>query len=124
MKQTKGWRTLSKRTIHPGKVVHLELEEMLAPDGSQHRLEIVRHGGAAAVVPITEAGRVVLVRQFRPAIGERILEIPAGKLDPGENPVHCAGRELEEETGRTVTELESLGWIWTIFFLRPRPKQR
>jgi ADP-ribose pyrophosphatase len=74
---------------------------------------MIRHPGAAAVVPIDEAGRVLLVRQYRYAASGWLLEVPAGKLDDGEPPERCAVREVEEETGHRPRELEPLGWIWT-----------
>ena len=74
---------------------------------------MVRHPGAAAVVPVDGEGRVLLVRQYRHATAGWILEVPAGKLDHGETPEACAVREVEEETGFRPRGLVSLGWIWT-----------
>ncbi len=65
------------------------------------------------MVPLTAANEVLLVRQYRHATGSWLLEVPAGKLDPGEAPEQCAARELEEEAGYRAGELEPLGWIWT-----------
>jgi ADP-ribose pyrophosphatase len=76
-------------------------------------LDIVRHPGAAAVVPFLDEDNVLLIRQYRHAAGGTILEVPAGKLDPGETPEVCALRELEEEAGRRAGRLEKLGWIFT-----------
>ena len=83
------------------------------PDGREVELDIVRHPGASAVVPFASDTEVVLIRQHRHAAGGRILEVPAGKLDPGETPEVCAARELEEETGLRAGRLEALGWIFT-----------
>jgi len=83
------------------------------PDGREVELDIVRHPGAAAVVPFVSDEDIVLIRQHRHAAGGRILEVPAGKLDPGETPEVCAARELEEETGLRTGRLEALGWIFT-----------
>ncbi|MCP9456653.1 MAG: NUDIX hydrolase, partial [Nitrospira sp.] len=77
------------RTIYSGKVVTLNLEQVLLPNGETVELETIRHPGAAAVVPIKDDGTVVLVRQFRHAAGGFIYEIPAGKLQPGEDPLCC-----------------------------------
>jgi ADP-ribose pyrophosphatase len=74
---------------------------------------VIRHQGASAVVPLQEDGSVLLIRQYRHAAGGFIYEIPAGKLDPGENPLTCAERELEEETGRRAGHLEHLLTFFT-----------
>lgn len=107
-------RILSTRPIYEGRVVSLRLEEIELPGGRRSELELIHHRGAAAVVPLTDAGEVLLVRQYRHATGgEWLLEVPAGKLDPGEAPEQCALRECEEETGERPGELVPLGWIWT-----------
>jgi ADP-ribose pyrophosphatase len=105
---------LSTRRIHDGRIVKLSLEEVRLPNGNEVTLEIIRHPGAAAVVPVDDQGRVILVRQYRHATGSWLLEVPAGKLDhPGESPEACALREVEEETGYRANRLVPLGWIWT-----------
>jgi ADP-ribose pyrophosphatase len=83
------------------------------PDGRRVRLDVVRHPGAAAVVPFLGEDEVLLIRQYRHAAGGTILEVPAGKLDDGEAPEACAARELEEEAGRRAGRLAKLGWIFT-----------
>lgn len=105
---------VSSRSIHDGRIVKLALEEVRLPNGNTVTLEVIKHPGAAAVVPVDDDGNVVLVRQYRHATGSWLLEIPAGKLDhPGESPEECARREVEEETGYRAGRLVSLGWIWT-----------
>lgn len=107
-------QVLRSTPIHDGRVVRLRLEEIELPNGRRSTLELVSHPGAAAIVPLTDDGRVRLVRQYRHATGgEWLLEVPAGKLDPGERPESCAVRECEEETGSRPAEVVSLGWIWT-----------
>jgi ADP-ribose pyrophosphatase len=101
------------RNIFAGKVLTLNIDTVTLPNGATIDLEIVRHPGAAAVVPIMDHGAVVLVKQFRHAAGGFIYEIPAGKLHPGEDPVHCAARELEEEIGYVAGRLERLTSILT-----------
>ena len=101
------------REIYKGKVVHLFLESAVLPNGKTIEIEIVRHPGAAAVVPLREDGRVTLIRQFRHAVEGYIYEIPAGKLSPGEAPEACAAREVEEEVGLRVGKLEKLTTIFT-----------
>jgi len=101
-----------RREIYDGRVVRLGIEEATLPSGRTTALEIVRHDGAAAVVAIDDARRVVLIRQFRWAAGGDLWEIPAGVLDhPGEDPVACARRELAEEVGLTANEVSLLGKI-------------
>ncbi len=104
---------LSRKPIHEGRVVRLSIDTVRLPNGRTHDLEMIRHPGAAAVVPILPDGTVLLVRQYRWATGGTLLEVPAGQLDPGEPPEACALREVEEETGYRAGRLETLGWIWT-----------
>ena len=105
---------LSSRSVHDGRIVKLSLEEVRLPNGNTVTLELIRHPGAAAVLPVDHDGNAILVRQYRHATGSWLLEIPAGKLDhPGESPEDCALREVEEETGYRAGRLVPLGWIWT-----------
>ncbi len=104
---------LSTEHIYAGKVLVLNRETILLPNGQSTELEIIRHPGASAVVPIKDDGRVILIRQFRHAAGGFIYEIPAGKLHPQEDPRICAARELEEEIGYRAGQLELLTSIWT-----------
>jgi ADP-ribose pyrophosphatase len=101
------------RNIYTGKVVTLNVDTVQLPNGVTIDLETIRHPGAAAVVPIKDDGTVVLIRQFRHAAGGFIYEIPAGKLSPGEDPLHCAARELEEEVGYRASSFELLTSIFT-----------
>ncbi len=104
---------LSTKRMYTGKVLKLDLDTVSLPNGRTTELEILRHPGASAVVPLKEDGRVVLIRQLRHAAGGFIYEIPAGKLDPQEDPRDCAARELEEEIGYCAGHLELLTSIWT-----------
>ena len=101
------------RNIYTGKVVTLNVDTVKLPNGVTIDLETIRHPGAAAVVPMKDDGTVVLIRQFRHAAGGFIYEIPAGKLSPGEDPLHCAARELEEEVGYRAASFELLSSIFT-----------
>ena len=104
---------LSSEQIYAGKVLTFNRDTVLLPNGNTTHLEIVRHPGASAVVPLKEDGRVILIRQLRHATGGYIFEIPAGKLDAGEAPEVCAARELEEEIGYQAGSLDHLTSIWT-----------
>ena len=99
--------------MYRGRVVHLRLEDVELPNRERVTLEIVRHPGAAAIVAVDEEDQVVLIRQFRHAAGGFIWEIPAGVLEPGEPPLECARRELEEETGLRASEWHHLGSVLT-----------
>jgi ADP-ribose pyrophosphatase len=99
--------------VFTGKVLTLNIDTVTLPNGFTVDLEIVRHPGAAAVVPLKDNGTVVLIKQFRHAAGGFIYEIPAGKLHPGEDSMHCAARELEEEIGYVAGRLELLTSILT-----------
>ena len=104
---------LSTKRMYTGKVLTLDLDTVALPNGRTTELEILRHPGASAVVPLKEDGKVVLIRQLRHAVGGFIYEIPAGKLDQQEDPKLCAARELEEEVGYRAGKLALLASIWT-----------
>ena len=104
---------VSAERLYEGKVVNLRRDIVLLPNGNQASREVVEHPGAVAVVPVLPDGRVLMVRQFRHPVGRILLEIPAGKLAPGENPDECALRELEEETGHLAGKLERVASIFT-----------
>ena len=105
---TGGFESVGERDLHAWRSFRLVEGKFTAPDGSPFTRTFVRHPGAAAVVPI-DGDEVVLVRQFRPALGTLLLEIPAGTLDhPGESPSACAVRELAEEIGARAEQLEPL----------------
>jgi ADP-ribose pyrophosphatase len=101
------------RQIYKGRIVDLRLEEVTLPNQVTVTLEVIRHPGAAAIVPVHDDGSVTLVHQYRYAAGGFIWEIPAGKLDGGEEPIRCAARELQEEVGLVAAELVQLGAIFT-----------
>ncbi len=100
-------------TVYKGRILDVNLETAHLPTGRKARLEIIRHPGAAAVVPVREDGHVIMIRQYRHAAGGMIFEIPAGRMEPGEGPADCARRELAEETGQRASRWKGLGWIWT-----------
>jgi ADP-ribose pyrophosphatase len=102
---------LQRRVVHTGRVFELAVESVRLPNGVAVDLDVLRHPGAAAILPLTDAGEVLLIRQFRHAAGGEIWEIPAGTLNRGEKPFDCAHRELEEEVGMRAAELVELGEI-------------
>jgi ADP-ribose pyrophosphatase len=109
---------IASRRVHTGRIVNLDDDTVRFPDGSTGELEIFRHPGASAVVPFLSdpAGddpQVLLIKQYRYAAGGFIYEIPAGRLDAGEDPADCARRELQEETGCTAERVERLTTIVT-----------
>ena len=101
-------------TIFDGKIIKVEKWRVTLPDGREASREVVIHNGAAAIVPVDAQGNVTLVRQHRVALDLFTWEIPAGKLDaPGEDPLHCAMRELEEETGLRAAKWRKLNHVIT-----------
>jgi ADP-ribose pyrophosphatase len=104
---------MANRRVQRGAVFELVTETVDLPNGRRVELDLLPHPGASAVVPFLDDNRVLLIQQYRHATGGDIMEIPAGKLDPGESPEQCALRELEEETGYRAGRIEKLGAIWT-----------
>jgi ADP-ribose pyrophosphatase len=101
--------TKNRSTVFNGIVVDVEQMDVLIGDQGWYTYQIVRHPGGAAILPLHDDGSVTLIRQLRPAIDDFLLELPAGRLSPGEAPQLCAARELLEETGLTASSLVSLG---------------
>jgi ADP-ribose pyrophosphatase len=95
---------LDSRTLLAGGFLEVRCDTVSLPDGSRATREYIRHGGAVAVIPLLDDGRVVLVRQYRYPLGKVLLELPAGKRDAGEATLGCAVRELAEETGYVAGE--------------------
>lgn len=108
-------KTLESKLIFEGRVLGLKVDLIELPDGQQSAREVVVHPGAVAVVAVTEADEVLLIKQFRYPVGKVIWEIPAGKLEKGEDPLECAQRELAEETGHGAVQWTHL----TTFFTTP-----
>ena len=110
--------TIASHRIYTGKVVTLDVDQVRFPDGSTGELEMIRHPGAAAILPFLSdpAGddpQIMLIKQYRYAAGGYLYEVPAGKLEPGEDPEECAVRELREETGCSAQRLQHLFTTYT-----------
>ncbi len=102
--------TVASELIFDGKVLRVYRDRVRREtEAGEWTREIVRHSGAVAVIAVTDEGKLLLERQFRYALGKVLIELPAGKLDPGELPAECAQRELIEETGYRAEELRHLG---------------
>lgn len=108
-------KTLKSEEIFSGKVISLHLQDVELPNGKHSKREIIKHPGAVAILAITDDKKIVMVEQYRKALERTIVEIPAGKLEKDEEPVLCARRELEEETGYECANLE---WL-TSFYTSP-----
>ncbi|MEH7110505.1 MULTISPECIES: NUDIX hydrolase [Bacillaceae] len=106
-------KTLHSKEIFSGKVVSLYLEDVELPNGKQSKREIIKHPGAVAILAVTDENKMVMVEQYRKPLERTIVEIPAGKLEKGEEPAVCARRELEEETGYECASLELLTSFYT-----------
>ncbi len=94
--------------LFQGKIFRVERTTQVMPDGSEHERQVVRHPGAVVILPLLDDGRICLLRNFRAAVGERLIELPAGTLEVGEDPARAARRELAEETGYRAGRIEPL----------------
>jgi len=109
---------LASQRVFTGRVIGLDVDTVRYPDGTTGEMEIIRHPGAAAVVPIASDPNgadptLLMIKQYRHAAGGTLWEIPAGRLGPNEDPATCARRELLEEVGVIAGRLEPLATIWT-----------
>lgn len=105
--------TVGSRRVYEGKVLSLDLDEVLEPGGVRATREVVRHRGSAACLAVHGDGSLVLVRQYRHAVRSDVWELPAGRIDPGESPENGARRELEEEVGLRPARIELMARFWT-----------
>jgi len=101
-------KTISSRRIHEGRIINMREDTVLLPSGREAKREIIEHRGAVCVLPVLDDGSIVMVRQFRKPVEEALLEIPAGGLNPDEDPEICAERELMEECTLRPTRLTRL----------------
>ena len=104
--------TLEREELYRGRIIEVHRDRVRLSDGSTSVREVVEHNGGVGVLPIDAEGRVCCVRQYRYAFGEHVLEMPAGKLEAGEDPRAAAIRELEEECGLVADKVTELGCIY------------
>lgn len=105
-------KTIEKESIYQGRIIDVEKHLVSLPNGETALREVVKHNGAVAVCAVTPEGKVILVKQFRKPLEHTLVEIPAGKLEPGEDRVSAAMRELEEETGYRARSLQHIGDVY------------
>jgi ADP-ribose pyrophosphatase len=106
-------KSIAREYKFKGKIVNVRVDTVILPNGKSSFREVVEHPGAVAIVPIDSGENVFFVRQFRKACEKTILEVPAGKLEAGENPIDCACRELQEEIGMFPHKLDLLSVFYT-----------
>ncbi|SES81981.1 ADP-ribose pyrophosphatase [Oceanobacillus limi] len=106
-------KTIHTEKIYEGKVVHVQVDQVKLPNGKESTRELIKHPGAVSIIPITKENKIIFVEQYRKPLEKSLVEIPAGKLEPGENPEVTAIRELEEETGYTTKELSFVSSFYT-----------
>lgn len=105
-------KTISKESIYKGKIIEVEKHKVSLPNNETAYREVVKHNGAVAICALTPDQQVILVKQYRKALEQELLEIPAGKLEPGEDRESAAIRELEEETGYKAKKLTLIGEVY------------
>jgi 8-oxo-dGTP pyrophosphatase MutT (NUDIX family) len=96
------------KVVYKGPVFSVEVERVRLPNGHEMEVATVRHPPSVVLIPVDDDGRVVLIKQYRPSVGQELWELPAGSLDPGESPEHAAARECEEEIGLAPSKVERL----------------
>jgi len=105
-------RVVESQHVYRGRAIHMRVDSVVKPNGKKTTREVVEHVDCVVILPIDSKGNVLLVRQFRHAVGKELLELPAGSIDPGETPEQAAVRELREETGYKPGKLERLGGFY------------
>ncbi len=106
-------KTVNTEPIFEGKIISVQVDEVELPNGELAKREIVRHPGAVGLIALTDENKIVMVEQYRKPLERSLLEIPAGKLEPGEEPAVTAERELEEETGYRAGKMEYISSFYT-----------
>jgi len=106
-------KTIKETKIFDGKIISLQVDDVRLPDGNRSKREIVKHPGAVAIIAVTDKGKIILVKQYRKPLERSLIEIPAGRIEEGEDPKVTAIRELEEETGYTTDDLKFVTSFYT-----------
>ncbi|MFA5867842.1 MAG: NUDIX hydrolase [Actinomycetota bacterium] len=107
------YEVIGSKSVFNGEVLKVRVDEVRMPSGKIVEREVITHGGAVGIIPVTDDNKIILVEQYRHAVDKMLLEIPAGKLDPGETPEDCARRELIEETGQAPGRLIPISSFFT-----------
>lgn len=105
---------LGSQVIHKGHAIILRVDDLRTPDGRTVKYDIIEHHGSVVIVPVDENGNIYFVRQYRHATGAEMLELPAGTLEPDEDPAFCASREVREETGMAAENIKEIGSFYLV----------
>lgn len=106
-------KTVSSEYKYKGKIINFRIDNVKLPDGQVHFREIIEHPGGVVIIPVVNKNKLAMVKQWRHPVKKELIEFPAGKLEPGEDPFEAAKRELQEETGFVAETWEYLGFIYT-----------
>lgn len=106
------FKHLKSEIAFQGRAFKLRLDHLRTPDGRDVIYEVIEHPGAVTIIPVDEERRILFVRQYRPATGQVLLELPAGTINKGEDPLDCALREIREETGMAARQMDKIGELW------------
>ncbi len=109
------FETLSQETVYQGRAFNVRRDKVRLPNQRTMHVDVIEHPGAVTILPVNDDGQILFVRQYRHAVGQELLELPAGTLEAGEPPESCAAREVREETGFAAEQVTKLGE----FFLAP-----
>lgn len=109
-----AFETQKSEILYYGKAFDVRRDQVLLPDGKTTLIDVVVHPGAVTLIPLDSQGRILFVRQYRHAVGQELLELPAGTLNQGEKPEDCAHREVREETGMSAANLEKIGEFYLV----------
>jgi ADP-ribose pyrophosphatase len=107
------YEVVGSKQVFKGQILSVRVDELKMPSGRVVEREVITHGGAVGIIPVTGDNKIILVKQYRHPVGQMLLEIPAGKLDPGETPEDCARRELIEEIGQAPGRLTAIASFFT-----------